>query len=58
MITPKPEDPLSEFLFIYACMLFWAAPVAHGSSQARGPIELQLLAYAMATATWDPESHL
>ena len=30
-----------------------AAPVAHGGSQARVKSELQLPAYASATATWD-----
>ena len=40
-----------QVLFIYFC-LFRAAPEAYGSSQAKGPSELQLLAYA--TATPDP----
>ena len=31
-------------------LFFRAAPKAHGRSQARGPIELQLLAYTAATA--------
>ena len=30
-----------------------AVPEAYGSSQARSQIELQLLAYTTATATWD-----
>ena len=35
-------------------LLFRAVPVACGSSQARGRMELQLLAYTTATATQDP----
>ena len=46
------------FLFIlFVCFVFSRAKlVAHGGSQARGRIELQLPAYtrATATATWDP----
>ena len=41
---------LSFFLFFF--LLFRAAPVAYGSSQALGvDLEPQLLAYATATAT-------
>ena len=35
-------------------MLFRASPVAYGSSQTRVESELQLLAYATATAMWHP----
>ena len=41
--------------FIYLFSLFFrAVPVAHGGSQARVELELQLLAYATTTATQDP----
>ena len=35
-------------------MLFRPTLTAYGSSQARVELELQLLAYVTATATWDP----
>ena len=43
-------SPNLNFLFSF----FRAAPMAYGGSQARGQIELQLLAYTTATATPDP----
>ena len=47
--------PTEAEIFLVFC-LFRAAPVAHGGSQARGLMELQLPVYttATATATWDP----
>ena len=51
MIKVHPSIDLLFFL------LFRGAPVAYGSSQARGlgvELELQMLAYAAATAMWDP----
>ena len=41
------------FLFSFCFLLFRAAPVAYGGSQAKGPSELQLPAYATAIATLD-----
>ena len=38
----------------YLFFIFRATSAAYGSSQARGASELQLPAYATATATWDP----
>ena len=44
--------------FVCLFCLFTATPVTYGSSQAIGvKSELQLLAYATSTATWDP-SHI
>ena len=43
-----------EFFFFCLFATSWAPPTAHGGSQARGELELQPLAYAGATATWDP----
>ena len=51
------EIPAMLFIygcFIYLCVFFRATRVAYGSFQARGPVELQLAAYATATATQDP----
>ena len=47
------------FWLVFYFILFFlrATPVAYGSSQARGELELQLIAYSTATATWDP-SHV
>ena len=42
-----------RFCFVLFCFLR-AAPVAYGGSQARGPIGIQLPAYATATAMPDP----
>ena len=39
---------------LYICMRFRAAPVAYGSSQARGQIRAVAAAYATATAMPDP----
>ena len=41
------------YIFFPFCF-FRAAPMAHGGSQAGVQLEQQLLAYATATATWDP----
>ena len=41
------------FFFFFFFLLLKAAPTIHGGSQARGRIELQLLAYTPATATKD-----
>ena len=38
---------------LFCLLLFRAAPMAHRSSQARGQLELQLLAYTTATIMWD-----
>ena len=44
-----------KIIYIFAFLFFFrAAPTAHGGSQARVKWELQLLAYARATATQDP----
>ena len=40
-------------LFYFIFCLFRATPAAYEGSQARAESELQLLAYATATATWD-----
>ena len=42
------------YVFIYLFLLFRAAPMADGSSQARGTTELQLPANAPATVMQDP----
>ena len=42
----------NQFFFFSLCLLR-AAPTAYGSSQARAQLELQLLAYATATALLD-----
>ena len=49
---------LSLFFFFFS--FFRAALVAYGSSQARGPSELQLPAYTTATgtATWEDPSRI
>ena len=44
-------------LLLLSFLLFRAAPVAYGGSQARGHSDLQLLAYATATTMQDP-SHV
>ena len=48
------------FFFFFFCLLsfvfFRSPPTALGSSQARGPSELQLPAYTTATATLDLSS--
>ena len=41
----------------FCTFFFRATCMAYGSSQARGKLELQLPAYATATAIWDP-SHV
>ena len=43
-----------SFFFFFFFGSFRAAPVAYGSSQARGQLELQLQAYTTATAMPDP----
>ena len=43
------------YLSIYFC-LFWTAPTAHGSSQARGWIGTAPPAYNTTSTTWDPSS--
>ena len=49
MLQVKKSLDVLLFCFVLF-LLFRAAPVAHGHSQARGRSELQLLAYATATA--------
>ena len=44
----------TAFFFFFLFFLFRATPVAYGSSQARGRIEPQLLAYTTATTMPDP----
>ena len=45
------KDFLKTGLWLWLLLLSMATTAAHGGSQARGPIRLQLLAYAAATAT-------
>ena len=47
-------DRLSHILRTPILFVFRAAPAVYGSSQARGQMELQLLAYTTATAMPDP----
>ena len=44
------------FFFFFFFLLFRAAYVAYGSSQARVKLEWQLPAYTTDTATWNPSS--
>ena len=46
-----------EIIILFVYLIFRASPAAYGSSQARIESELQLPAYATATATWGP-SHV
>ena len=41
------------FFFVFVFLLFRATPIAHGSSQATSSMELQLLAYTIATPVQD-----
>ena len=56
MILDK-KHYLFIYLFIYLFLRFRVAPAAYENSQARGQLELQLTAYATATAMLDP-SHV
>ena len=51
--TATPSSPFSFILFIFLFLLFRAAPAAYGGSQAGVESELQLPAYATATAIQD-----
>ena len=44
---------LFSFISFLFFLLFRAIPVAYGSAQARGKLELQLQAYTTVIATWE-----
>ena len=57
-MSALPTPPLSFFLIKKNFfLLFRAAPMAYGGSQARGPVGAKLPAYATATAMQEP-SHI
>ena len=55
-VAPHSHQRVSA-IFFWVCVLFRAILTVRGSSQARGKSELQLRAYATATATGNP-SHV
>ena len=53
-------EVLGADIYIFFCLfaISWAALVAYGGSQARGPIGAVATAYGTATATQGSEPHL